>query len=359
MNFLPNILKKTATELSEEINLKSAILVDLNKSLVISEVEFGKLSVGQVLVRVLVSGICGSQLHEISGHKGNGKFLPHLMGHEGCGIVEEVGEGVTTVNPGDKVVMHWRPGAGIDAEFPKYKLNGVEFSSGKVNTLTEKAIVSENRLTVVPQDTDPEFAALLGCSLTTALGVIDNESGLKFGEKVAVVGCGGVGLNVLAAARLAGAGEIYAVDSAETKKKICLSQGANFFFKNFSEIPSKVDLIVDTTGNVDVISQAFGMLSNRGRIILLGQPKPGEELVIPDALKFFNGSGLVIKASQGGSTIPQEDIPRYLELLRLGFISVEELITHRFKLAEVNLAFDLLKSGNAGRIMISISKENE
>ena len=359
MNFLLNILKMTATELSEEINVKSAILVELNKPLVISEVELGELSVGQVLVRVLVSGICGSQLHEISGHKGNGKFLPHLMGHEGCGIVEEIGLGVTEVKPGDKVVMHWRPGLGINAEFPKYKLGGKPFSSGRVNTLTEKAIVSENRLTVVPQDTNPEFAALLGCSLTTALGVIDNESGLKFGEKVAVVGCGGVGLNVLAAARLAGAGEIYAVDSAETKNEICLSQGANFFFKNLSEIPNKVDLIVDTTGNINVISQAFGMLSNRGKMILLGQPKPGEELVIPDALNFFNGSGLIIKASQGGSTIPHEDIPRYLELLRLGFISVEKLITHRFSLAEVNLAFDLLKSGNAGRIMISISKENE
>jgi len=359
MNFLLNILKMTATELSEEINVKSAILVELNKPLVISEVELGELSVGQVLVRVLVSGICGSQLHEISGHKGNGKFLPHLMGHEGCGIVEEIGLGVTEVKPGDKVVMHWRPGLGINAEFPKYKLDGKPFSSGRVNTLTEKAIVSENRLTVVPQDTNPEFAALLGCSLTTALGVIDNESGLKFGEKVAVVGCGGVGLNVLAAARLAGAGEIYAVDSAETKNEICLSQGANFFFKNLSEIPNKVDLIVDTTGNINVISQAFGMLSNRGKMILLGQPKPGEELVIPDALNFFNGSGLIIKASQGGSTIPHEDIPRYLELLRLGFISVEKLITHRFSLAEVNLAFDLLKSGNAGRIMISTSKENE
>jgi S-(hydroxymethyl)glutathione dehydrogenase/alcohol dehydrogenase len=251
--------------------------------------------------------------------------------------------------------MHWRPGLGIDAEFPKYKLDGKPFSSGKVNTLTEKAIVSENRLTVVPQDTNPEFAALLGCSLTTALGVIDNESGLKFGEKVAVVGCGGVGLNVLAAARLAGAGEIYAVDSAETKNEICLSQGANFFFKNLSEIPNKVDLIVDTTGSIDVISQAFGILSNRGRMILLGQPKPGEELVIPDALKFFNGTGLIIKASQGGSTNPDEDIPRYLELLRLGYISAEKLITHRFSLDDVNLAFELLRSGNAGRIMVRMS----
>jgi Zn-dependent alcohol dehydrogenase len=118
-------------------------------------------------------------------------------------------------------------------------------------------------------------------------------------------------------------------------------------------------LIVDTTGNVDVVSQAFGMLSNRGRIILLGQPKPGQQLHLPDALKFFNGSGLTIKASQGGSTIPHEDIPRYLELLRLGYISVENLITHRFTLDQVNQAFDLLKTGNAGRIMITISRDDK
>jgi len=280
------------------------------------------------------------------------------MGHEGCGIVEEIGPGVTMVKPGDKVVMHWRLGLGIDSTFPKYKLNGQFFSSGKVNTLTEKAIISENRLTVVPKNTNPEFAALLGCSLTTALGVINNESGLKFGEKVAVVGCGGVGLSVLAASRLAGAGEVYAIDSVESKKVICLSQGANFFFMKITELPSKVDLIIDTTGNSKVISDCFGMLSANGRIILLGQPKPSQELVVPDSLKFFSGSGLMIKASQGGTTTPHEDIPRYLELLRLGLISVEHLITHRFTLTEVNEAFKILKSGIAGRIMIRISKED-
>ena len=350
-------MKKIVTEFFEEINVKAAILVELNKPLVIAEVQSNELTFGQVLVRVLVSGICGSQLHEISGYKGNGKFLPHLMGHEGCGIVEEIGPGVTFVKPGDKVVMHWRPGLGIDSDFPKYRFDSKVFTSGKVNTLTEKAVVSENRLTVVPSNTDPEFAALLGCSLTTALGVINNESNLKFGEKVAVTGCGGVGLNVLAAARLAGAGEIYAVDFSEGKKQLCIGQGANFFFKDVADLPSRVDVIIDTTGDANVIARGFEMLSNRGRIILLGQPKPGEEILIPDAIRFFNGSGLQIKASQGGMTQPQDDIPRYLELFRLNLLRVDNLITHRFGLTDVNKAFDLLKSGNAGRIMLRVSEE--
>jgi Zn-dependent alcohol dehydrogenase len=332
------------------------ILEKLDAPLEIRELELTELKIGQVLVQIIVSGICGSQIHEINGHKGNIKFLPHLMGHEGCGLVEEVGPGVTKVKPGDKVVMHWRPGLGIESDFPKYILNGKNISSGKVNTLAEKAIVSENRLTVVPFSTNPEFAALLGCSLTTALGVIDNESNLKFGEKVAVIGCGGVGLNVLTAARLRGAGEIHAVDSAKDKHKLCMEQGATYFHSHAAKLPSGIDLVIDTTGIPELISGIFLKLSNKGRIILLGQPIPGQSLLIPDALRLFDGAGLSIKASQGGSTIPQEDIPRYIDLLNLGLLSIDKLITHRFDLSEINLAFEILKSGVAGRIMISTKK---
>lgn len=342
--------------LKKGIKLKAAILETLNSPLAIRELSLTELDIGQVLVKVIVSGICGSQLHEINGNKGNGKFLPHLMGHEGCGLVEEIGPGVTKVKPGDKVVMHWRPGLGIESDFPKYNLDGKDISSGKVNTLTEKAIVSENRLTAVPAETNPEFAALLGCSLTTALGVIDNESNLRFGEKVAVIGCGGVGLNVLTAARLRGAGEIHAVDIATVKNELCLEHGATYFHANIAELPSGIDLVIDTTGVSEVISEIFLKLSNRGRILMLGQPAPGHSLVFPEALRLFNGAGLSIRASQGGSTVPQEDIPRYLELFKLKLLSIDKLITHRFPLIDVNLAFETLKSGTAGRIIINTAK---
>ena len=336
--------------------MRAAVLVELNKPLLLTDVDLTELSTGQVLVRVLVSGICGSQLHDINGNKGNGKFLPHLIGHEGCGIVENIGPGVLTVKPGDKVVMHWRPGLGIDSNFPQYILDGKKFSSGKVNTLTEQAIVSENRLTVIPSDTNPEFAALLGCSLTTALGVIDNESYLKFGETVAVVGCGGVGLIVLAAARLRGAGEIYAIDNSPFKKDLSFNHGANFFHESVTQLPENIDLLIDTTGSVKIISDSFKKLSNKGRILMIGQPSPDQNLIIPNAIKLFSGSGLLIKATQGGGTIPHEDIPRYLKLLSLGYISIEKLVTNRYTLSEVNEAFNTLKSGNSGRIMIGINK---
>jgi Zn-dependent alcohol dehydrogenase len=148
------------------------------------------------------------------------------------------------------------------------------------------------------------------------------------------------------------------VDRVESKNEICLNQGANFFFTDIAEIPNKIDLIVDTTGNIDVISEAFKMLSNRGRMILLGQPKPGQVLVIPEAIEFFKGSGLAIKASQGGSTVPQEDIPRYLELLRLNRLNIDNLVTDRYQLNEINEAFETLKSGNAGRIVINLETES-
>ncbi len=338
--------------------MKAAVLEQLNKPLAIREVELTPLTVGQVLVKIIVSGICGSQIHEIKGFKGNGKFLPHLMGHEGCGIVEDIGPGVTTVQVGDKVVMHWRQGSGIESSFPSYRIDGKLFSSGRVTTLSEQAIVSENRLTAIPRDTDSELAALLGCSMTTALGIIDNQSGIKFGETVAIIGCGGVGLNLISGALLRGASTVYAIDSIQEKEALVLAQGASYFLKSTNDLPEKVDLIVDTTGIPAVISKALNSLSNVGRLILVGQPPPEAEIVIPNALQLFDGAGQSIRATQGGDTRPQIDIPNYLKLFSSRKIGISNLITHRFTLDAINTAFETLKTGKSGRILIEIAKEN-
>ena len=334
--------------------MKAAVLETINKPLSVKNVKTTPLQVGQVLVRVLVSGICGSQLHELKGNKGNSKYLPHLMGHEGCGIVQEVGLGVSTVKVGDKVVMHWRPGAGIESSFPSYVLDGKIISSGKVNTLTEMAIVSENRITAVPQDTPPELCAILGCALTTAMGVIDNEVQLKFGESVAIVGCGGVGLNLLQAAKLKSACSIYAIDANSAKRDLCFTAGATTFANSTNEIQETIDVIIDTTGIPKVISDSISKLSGNGRIILVGQPNPGELLEIFNAINLFSGNGQSIKATQGGRTNPSEDIPRYIRMYKEGLLDVNQFVTHRFRLNQVNEAFDTLKSGIAGRIIIEI-----
>jgi len=336
--------------------MKAAVLEEINTPLGIRNVELTDLQVGQVLIKVIVSGLCGAQLHEIRGHKGNAKFLPHLMGHEGCGIVEQVGPGVTTVKVGDKVVMHWRPGSGIEAPFPSYVLDGKSMSSGKVTTLSEYSIVSENRVTTVPDDTPPELCAILGCALTTAMGIIDNEVDLKFGESIAVVGCGGVGLNLLQGAAMKGACPIYAVEKNFNKKELCFIAGATTFVDDITSIDEKVDVIIDTTGIPEVISACVSKLSGKGRMILVGQPAPGRGVEVLNAVNLFSGMGQSIKATQGGKTNPTEDIPRYVRMHKEGKLDIESFVTHRFKLDQVNEAFDLLRSGSAGRIIINIGE---
>lgn len=337
--------------------MKAAVLEKLNDKLSVTEVELTELQYGQVLVKNLVSGLCGAQLQEIAGLKGNANFLPHLMGHEGCGIVKKIGPGVNTVKVGDKVVMHWRKGSGIEAPFPKYVLNGKEISSGKVTTLSEYSIVSENRVTSVPQDTPEELCALLGCGLTTALGTVINEAQIKPGESVLILGSGGVGLNLIQAAKLLSAHPIVAVDINETKRDLCKNAGATDFINSKDGvIEGQFDVIIDTTGSPKVISNAIKNLSGIGRMILIGQPKPGEDVVIPLAASLFEGSGKTIKATQGGKTNPVEDIPKYIKLYKSGLIDINKIITHRFNLDQINEAFDILRAGVAGRIMIEINK---
>ena len=338
--------------------MKAAVLEKLNYPLAIREVFPTELLPGQVYVKVLASGLCGAQLHEIRGHRGNEKFLPHLMGHEGCGIVKEVGPGVTTVKEGDKVVMHWRPGSGIESEFPKYHLGEKIISSGKCTTLSEFSIVSENRLTKVPHDTPTVLAAMLGCSLTSALGIIDNECNLKFGESVAIIGCGGVGLNLIQAAKMKSAHPVYGVDINDKMFDLTHQIGVDIFTCDLEFIPEKIDVILDTTGVPEVISKAFDKLAPSGRLIMVGQPAPGTDLNIFNPLSMFDGQGKSIRASQGGGTKPDEDIPRYIKLANREMLDFNTLHTDTFALDNINDAFDLLKTGNAGRIIIKIGEDD-
>lgn len=343
--------------------MKAAVLETINAPLTVTEVGLTPLSHGQVLVKVLVSGICGAQLQEIKGYKGNAKFVPHLMGHEGVGIVEEIGDGVTYVKPGDKVVMHWRKGNGIESDFPTYIFNGKEIKSGKVTTFSEYSIVSENRLTPVPHDTPNELCVLLGCSLSTALGAINAEARVQPGESVMIVGAGGLGANLVRAAKLAGASPIISVDIHEHKRDWVKNLGADLYVnivtENLAEAIKSagindVDVIIDTSGAKQAIESTLPLLSGKGRFILLGQPKPGETIELKNAVHMFGGEGKSIKATQGGQFKPHEEIPRYIKLHESGSLVVHDLITHRVSLDEINSALDLLRSGHAARILIEM-----
>jgi len=180
--------------------MKAAILVEQKKPLIIDTIKLPEhLEVGQVLVQVKYSGICGSQLGEIDGAKGEDKFLPHLLGHEGSGIVLAVGDGVKTVKQGDHVVLHWMKGKGIECTPPKYTWNDKQVNAGWVTSFNEMAVVSENRLTKIPDNWDMAIAALFGCAITTGFGVIENDTQIKIGESLLVIGAGGIGLNIIQA----------------------------------------------------------------------------------------------------------------------------------------------------------------
>lgn len=344
--------------------MKAAVLEKINAPLVVSEVELTEPAFGQVLVKVLVSGFCGAQLQEIAGNKNNAAFVPHLLGHEGCGIVEEVGVGVTKVKKGDKVIMHWRKGDGIESDFPTYNFKGKEMRSGKVTTFSEYSIVSENRITPVPHDTPEDLCALLGCSMSTALGTINIEADVKFGESVMLVGAGGLGINLINAAKLAGAYPIISVDIFDDKKQTAMLLGAHHFINSKKqnikeELLNKfgikeVDIIIETSGNKYALEDTLPLLSGTGRYILVGQPKPSEGIEIKGANHLFGGNGKTIKATQGGKFMPSVEIPRYIKLHKAGILKTDHLITHKFKLDQINEAIELVKNGQAGRILIEM-----
>ncbi len=341
--------------------MKAAVLERINEPLVVGEVGLTDLQFGQVLVRVLVSGICGAQLLEIGGHKGNAKFVPHLMGHEGCGIVEAVGVGVTRVKKGDKVVMHWRPGLGVESDFPEYEYKGKRIKSGKITTFSEYSIVSENRLTPVPQETPEELCALLGCSLSTALGTINEEAHVKFGESVMIVGAGGLGVNLIKAATLAGAYPIISVDIHDSKKELVLSLGAHLFINAAKESVvdalatlglKDVDVIIECSGSTKALRDTIPLLSGTGRYVMVGQPKPGEVVELTNANHLFGGEGKSIRATQGGRFVPSKDIPRYVRLAQAGILKVDGIITHHVKLADINEAIEAVRAGQASRVLV-------
>lgn len=344
--------------------MKAAVLETINAPLAVGNVDLAPLTFGQVLVKIIVSGFCGSQLQEIAGNKGNAKFVPHLLGHEGCGIVEEVGHGVTRVKKGDKVVMHWRKGEGIESDFPTYEYKGKSIRSGKVTTLSEYAIVSENRVTPVPHDTPNELCALLGCGLSTALGTINQEADVQFGESVLIIGLGGLGVNLIRAARLAGAYPIVVTDIYENKRQTATAMGAHLFINSqessISEELQKaygvaeMDVIIDTSGSKQAIESTIPLLSGIGRYIMVGQPKPGESIELHAALHLFGGEGKSIKATQGGKFSPSKDIARYVRMHKAGTLNTDGIITHTMKLDDINHGIDLVRKGQAGRILIEM-----
>lgn len=337
----------------------AAILVEQNKPLEIHEVDISSLKYGQVLVEVICTRICGSQIGEIDGVKGPDKYLPHLLGHEGGGVVREIGPSVEHVCPGDHVVLHWRHGAGIDAGPSEYRLGQKTVNAGPITTFQQYTVVSENRLTPIPKDVDFETASLLADTLTTGFGVVVRDARLEIGESAVVIGVGGIGLGTVLGAHLAGVHPIIAVDLFDHKLEKAKEFGAthtiNSSNKDFPEEVMKIlgcgaDAIFDGTGSPDVLKKAWKVLSPQGRLVLVG--------VMAHELRFsFNTLplhyGKRIVGSEGGQSTPHIDIPRYLRMIEDGRFDPSKMITHRCKLGEINPAISAMRAGETVHTMIS------
>lgn len=341
--------------------MKAAILVEQNKPLVIADVGVPPLDVGQVLVKVAYSGICGKQLEEISGKRGADPYLPHLLGHEGSGIVQDVGPGVRKVKAGDHVVLHWMKGSGIDSAPPRFSWNGTVVSAGWVTTFNECTVASENRVTPIPKEIGLDVASLLGCAVTTGLGIVFNNARLLPGQSIAVFGVGGIGLNVIQGAALVNAYPIVAVDLYDGKLEHAAAVGASHTV-NTSRVDAQtfledltrglgLDVVVDTTGSNQIRQVAYQVTSPTGSTIFAGVPFLDDRISI-DSFPLHFGRRLV--GSHGGDTRPDVDIPRYINLYQLGKLKLDQQISHRYCLDQINVAVAALRSGETQRCLIKV-----
>jgi len=296
---------------------------------------------------------------EISGGRGVDLWLPHLLGHEGSGIVLETGEGVTKVKPGDEVILGWIKGDGIDAPGAKY-LNGSQIvNSGAVTTFSNYTIASENRLVLKPSSLSFDTAVLFGCALPTGAGMVLNELMPSVDQSVLVLGLGGIGLASVVALKALGIRQIIAADISKIKLDLALRLGAthilntnleDFHKKLFDIVGDGVDACIESAGKVETIELGFSLINKRyGKMIFASHPPEGEKISIsPHELI----SGKKIFGSWGGSTRPDLDIPVFHELFKTSKAPLDQLLTKRYPLEKINEALNDLELGKVFRPLI-------
>lgn len=342
---------------------RAAVLVETNSSLLIKTVELPALLYGQVLVKIFYSGVCRSQLMEARGKRGEDAWLPHLLGHEGSGEVVAIGESVTKVAVGDKVILGWIRGEGIEAQGAIYSCEGQVINSGKVTTFSDYSIVSENRLVKVPEGLPLDVAVLFGCALLTGAGMVFNELKPTPNQTVAVVGLGGIGLSALMALVQTGCKEVIAVDISNERLKMAKSFGAthviNSSNQNALEEVRKitgdgVDACIESGGKIETIELGFSLIKkSRGKLYFASHPPEGEFIrIAPHELI----SGKLIFGSWGGSCHPDKDVLRLATNYLAGKLPLEKLITKRYCLDQINEALNDLESGKVFRPLIEMNK---
>jgi S-(hydroxymethyl)glutathione dehydrogenase/alcohol dehydrogenase len=340
----------------------AALLVQTGSPLVLAEIDIPALKPGQVLVGVAYSGACGTQVMEWRGDKGEDKWLPHCLGHEGTGTVLETGNAVTKVKAGDKVVLSWIKGSGIEAGGAVYAWSGKKVNAGGVTTFQRHALVSENRLTLLPAGLPMDIAVLLGCAAPTGMGAVYNVLKAQPGDAVAVFGTGGVGLHAVMAAALVGAMPVIAVDPKPTRRALAPLYGATHVIDPtgidvLAEIrkivPQGVDIAVESSGVPAAMDQAVNATRQQGgRAVVIGNARHGAALSLNPSV--FN-QGKSLMGTWGGDSVPDRDYGRFARLLGAGRFPVRDLLSEPYALEKADQALHDLASGKIGRPLIDMS----
>ncbi len=360
--------------------MKAALWQAANEPLTIEDIDIIDPRAGEVLVRTVCSGVCHSDLHFV-----DGKWslpLPTVLGHEASGVVEAVGEGVTYVAPGDRVIMSFKPYCGdcyhcnrgepqlcsapsvnaAMAQRLRWKDAPVlQFAS--VGSFAELMVTRESGLVKISEEMPMAEAALIGCGVTTGIGAVLYTARVPGGATVAVIGCGGIGLNVVQGCRLAGAAEIIAIDVVPEKLEMARKFGATRVLNAASseDIVAEVkdltegcgvEFAFEAIGAPECVTQAFALTRTGGTCVVVGMHPQGSEIRVagPDFLLEKKLIGCMY-----GSTRFREHMPKLVDLFMKKRIELTGLVSQRLRLEDVNHAFDLMKSGKVARSVLEIS----
>ncbi|MFJ4286550.1 S-(hydroxymethyl)mycothiol dehydrogenase [Paenarthrobacter nicotinovorans] len=332
---------------------------------------------GEALVDILTSGVCHTDLHYKLG--GISDDFPFLLGHEATGVVSAVGPDVTDVAPGDGVVLNWRAVCGncraCKRGEPQYCFNthnatqkmtledGTELSPALgIGAFIEKTLVAAGQCTKVDPEADAAAVGLLGCGVMAGLGAALNTGGVKRGDSVAVIGCGGVGVAAIAGAALAGATTIIAVDIDAKKLERAKDLGATHTVDSSAGDPVEeiraltggfgADVVIDAVGRPETYKQAFYARDLAGTVVLVGVPTPEMTLELP-LLDVF-GRGGSLKSSWYGDCLPSRDFPMLVDLYKQGKLDLDAFVTERISIDQVEEAFDKMHHGAVLRSVVEL-----
>ena len=354
--------------------MKAAVMYGVDQPLVIEDVDIDEPRANEVLVRTSATGVCHSDLHFMEG-----KYpmaCPAVLGHESAGIVEKIGDEVGNVQVGDRVVVAFVVSCGhCDAciqgrpflclntnrlgRQDRLSMNGQPVTQfAGMSAFAEQQLVSATALVHVPDDVPMEAAALVGCSVMTGVGAATNTARVQAGQTVAVVGCGGVGLNVIQGAVAAGASRVIAVDMLENKLAAAKEFGATDVVDASTGDPvaavkdlvrGGVDYAFEAIGLVKTAEQCFEMAKRGGRAVIVGMLPFDSHVSLPGAA-FLSEKGMI--GSFYGSTRQTYDMAWLMELYRQGRLKIDELISRRYAPDQINEAYEALKNGEVNRSVL-------